>query len=370
MIRTFRGSGRRSTARGSLTDNVAVRPLLKWAGGKRQLLPALEPYYPQSFQRYLEPFLGSGAVFFHLAATGVLDGRRVALSDVNADLIGCYQTVRDRTDAVIDALHDLQREHRRRGDACYYEVRDERFNPERAKLAARRSDGAATGYSPKLAAMLIFLNRTGFNGLFRLNRLGEFNVPAGRYKDPRICDPDHIRAVAAVLRRPGLAIEHRSFEEALGDAGPGDFVYCDPPYAPLSRTSSFASYTAAGFAAIDQQRLLQAVVLACRRGVHVVMSNSSAPEIESAYQARAARQVKIAVHRVPARRAINSRASSRGPVDELIITNVGVAGPRSRKIDRLRGTRPTMVKASLDTVGRVPANSVPPSRNRRHELIR
>jgi len=314
-----------------------VRPLLKWAGGKRQLLPALEAYYPQSFQRYLEPFVGSGAVFFHLAATGVLDRRAVTLSDVNADLIGCYRTVRDRTDAVIDALDDLEREHRRRGDACYYDVRDRRFNPARAKLAAEDVARGADTYSPALAAMLIFLNRTGFNGLFRLNRRGGFNVPAGRYKDPRICDPEHIRAVAAVLRRPGLAIEHRGFEAALGEAGEGDFVYCDPPYAPLSRTSSFASYTAAGFAALDQDRLLQAVVKACRRGAHVVMSNSSAPEIEEAYRTRAARQVKIAVHRVPARRAINSRASRRGPVDELIITNV--------RASALASVKPRMVKA-------------------------
>jgi DNA adenine methylase len=315
-----------------------VRPLLKWAGGKRQLLPALEPYYPLTFERYLEPFVGSGAVFFHLASTGLLDGRSVTLSDINADLIGCYRAVRDETEAVIAALHALEREHRRRGDACYYDVRDERFNPLRA---ARVNDAdpaaAASAYPPKLAAMLIFLNRTGFNGLFRLNRLGEFNVPAGRYRDPRICDPEHIRAVAAVLRRRGVAIEYRGFETALDDAGKGDFVYCDPPYAPLSRTSSFASYTAAGFAALDQQRLLQAVVKACRRGARVVMSNSSAPEIETAYQARPARMAKISVYRVPARRAINSRAASRGPVDELIITNVPAA---------LATIRPRMAKAS------------------------
>ena len=324
-----------------MTDNGCVRPLLKWAGGKRQLLPALEPYYPQSFQRYLEPFVGSGAVFFHLATTGILDGRTVTLSDVNVDLIGCYRTVRDRTEDVIKALQNLEREHRRRGDACYYDVRDQRFNPARAKLAAG-GDGAADRYPPALAAMLIFLNRTGFNGLFRLNRLGEFNVPAGRYTDPRICDPEHVRAVAAVLRRPGVAIEHRGFEEALAASGAGDFVYCDPPYAPLSRTSSFASYTAAGFGALDQQRLLQAIVGACRRGAHVVMSNSSAPEIESAYQTRAARQVKIAVHRVPARRAINSRGSSRGPVDELIITNVraGVLAAVKPRMVKAQGLRP------------------------------
>ena len=318
-----------------------MRPLLKWAGGKRQLLPVLEHYYPTAFHRYLEPFVGSGAVFFHLASTGVLDGRTVTLSDVNADLIGCYRAVRNETDAVIDALQRLEREHRRRGDACYYEVRDERFNPARAKLmAASGGSGttAAAHYPADLAAMLVFLNRTGFNGLFRLNRLGEFNVPAGRYREPRICDPDHVRAVAAVLRRRGVAIEHRGFEAALGEAGRGDFVYCDPPYAPLSRTSSFASYTAAGFASLDQHRLMEAVIRACRRGARVVVSNSSAPEIETAYQTRAARQAKIAVHRVPARRAINSRASARGPVDELIISNVPPA---------LAAVRPRMAKAPI-----------------------
>lgn len=314
-----------------------MRPLLKWAGGKRQLLPALEQYYPPSFQRYLEPFVGSGAVFFHLAGTGDLEGRQVVLSDINADLIGCYRAVRDRTEQVIDALTTLQREHRRHGDACYYDVRDRRFNPQRAALLSRADHVASGDYSPELAAMLIFLNRTGFNGLYRLNRRGDFNVPAGRYRDPRICDPDHVRAVAEVLRRPGVTLAHRSFDVTLGEATAGDFVYCDPPYAPLSRTSNFANYTAAGFAALDQERLMGAVIRACRRGAHVVVSNSSAPEIESAYQTRAARQAKIAVHRVPARRAINSHASRRGPVDELIITNVRSAA--------LAAVKPRMIKA-------------------------
>jgi DNA adenine methylase len=339
-LRVLRGETPLPTGRIAIADNPSVRPLLKWAGGKRQLLPALEPYCPAGFHRYLEPFVGSGAVFFHLASTGVLNGRTVTLSDVNTDLIGCYRAVRDDTEAVITALQALERDHRRRGDVCYYEVRDVRFNPARARLMARSGGSAETAaahYPIDLAAMLIFLNRTGFNGLFRLNRLGEFNVPAGRYRDPRICDPDHIRAVAAVLRRPGVAIEHRGFETALGEAGAGDFVYCDPPYAPLSRTSSFANYTAAGFASRDQQRLMDAVIRACRRGARVVVSNSSAPEIETAYRTRAARQAKIAVHRVPARRAINSRGTARGPVDELIITNVRAAA--------LTAVKPRMAKA-------------------------
>jgi len=324
-----------------------VRPLLKWAGGKRQLLPRLATYYPADFDRYLEPFVGSGAVFFHLVSRGALDGRAVQLSDVNADLIGCYRALRDRPAAVIAALGALEREHRAGGDACYYEVRDRRFNPRRAALAARTGDaaGMAAAYPADLAAMLIFLNRTGFNGLFRLNRRGLFNVPAGRYTDPRICDAAHLREVAAALRRPGVTIEYRPFEETLAQAGVRDFVYCDPPYAPLSRTASFASYTADGFTAFDQRRLQQAVIAACRRGARVVVSNSSAAEIVQAYGSEAACRAGLTIDRVPARRAINSRASARGPVDELIISNVGPAGLQNK-------VRPTLPRPQMMKVAR------------------
>jgi DNA adenine methylase len=170
--------------------------------------------------------------------------------------------------------------------------------------------------------MLIFLNRTGFNGLYRLNRDGAFNVPAGRYVNPPICDPDHVRNVAAAFTASLAAIDCVPFDEVLAGTGAGDFVYCDPPYAPLSRTASFAHYTAGGFSAFDQRRLQQAVIDACRRGAHVLLSNSSAPEIVDLYSGPAARQAGLAVTLVPARRAINSRASARGPVHEVIVTNV------------------------------------------------
>jgi DNA adenine methylase len=308
-----------------------VRPLLKWAGGKRQLLQALSVYYPSRFTRYLEPFFGSGAVFFDLLNRGLLDSRDVRLSDVNPDLIGAYHTLRDETEAVIEALKALAQDYRHRGVDAYYDVRDQRFNPLRA---------ANGSYTPELTAMLIFLNRTGFNGLFRLNRKGGFNVPAGRYTDPRICDPDHLRCVAAAFRSSRVSIDLRPFDATLADAGPGDFVYCDPPYAPLSRTSSFASYTAAGFNSFDQQRLQRAVVAACHRGAHVVVSNSSAPEIERAYKDGDARLAGLKVMRVAARRAINSRASSRGSVDELIITNVARSLPKLRMAKAAASPKP------------------------------
>jgi DNA adenine methylase len=303
---------------------LPARPLLKWAGGKRQLLTTLAQYYPATFDRYVEPFVGSGAVFFHLSGSGALHGRRVHLADINPDLIGCYLALRDRPEAVIAELAALEREHRTGGDQFYYEVRDRRFNPRRATLMARAGhpSRAAFDYPAALAAMLIFLNRTGFNGLFRLNRDGGFNVPAGRYTDPRICDPEHLRQVAATFRRRDVTIAYAPFDETLAAAGAGDFVYCDPPYAPLTRTASFASYTAEGFTAFDQMRLQQAVIAAASRGAHVVVSNSSAAEILRIYKTREAAAAGLLVRRVPARRAINSRASSRGPVDELIISNV------------------------------------------------
>jgi len=321
-----------------------VRPLLKWAGGKRQLLPALATYYPFRFDRYVEAFLGSGAVFFDLLGQGRLDGKRVMLADVNPDLIGCYRTLRDRTDEVIEALAALQAEHRTAGDACYYDVRDRRFNPERAGLFTDGPKGRerlAASYPPTLAAMLIFLNRTGFNGLFRLNRRGAFNVPAGRYADPRICDPSHLRTVAKAFTASGVTLELSGFERVLAGARSGDFVYCDPPYAPLSRTANFASYTADGFTSEDQRQLRDAVVAACERGAVVLLSNSSADEIVGLYTSPLARRAGLAVHRVPARRMINSRATARGPVDELIVTNArpALANVRPRMLPALPSRR-------------------------------
>jgi DNA adenine methylase len=289
------------------------RPLLKWAGGKRQLLPALRGYYPVSFSRYIEPFFGSGAVFFDLQAAGRLAGKLAWLVDDNADLIGCYRMLLSRIDEVIGELQQLAAEHDARGSSFYYEVRDTRFNPMRA------SGGA---YTPAMAAMLIYLNRTGFNGLFRLNKAGEFNVPAGRYTNPRIVDESHLRQVAAALRGRGVTLVHGSFDGALLEAGRGDFIYCDPPYAPVSRTACFANYTARGFTLRDQARLQHALIQAAERGAHVVLSNSAAPDIERLYSTREARRAQLRIERVRARRAINSRADSRGPVTELVITNV------------------------------------------------
>jgi DNA adenine methylase len=292
---------------------VSARPLLKWAGGKRQLLPTLRECYPSHYVRYIEPFFGSGAVFFDLYASGRLAGRQAWLVDDNADLVGCYRMLMSRTDDVIAELRRLAKGHEKGGSTFYYTVRDTRFNPMRA---------ASKTYTPAMAAMLIYLNRTGFNGLFRLNKSGGFNVPAGRYVNPRILDETHLRDVASAFRTRGVSLVRGSFDGALADAGKGDFVYCDPPYAPLSRTACFANYTASGFTEHDQRRLQRALIAASQRGAHVVLSNSSAPDITRLYSTPEARRAGFRIDRVNARRAINSKAESRGFVTELVITNV------------------------------------------------
>jgi DNA adenine methylase len=299
----------------------SVRPILKWAGGKRQLLPTLRRYYPGSFTRYIEPFLGSGAVFVDCHNRGLLDGRKVHLSDINADVIGCYRMVRDDVEGVIEALARLDEGHQARGREHFYEIRDDQFNAMRRSGEA--SGDEAAGYTPALAAMLIYLNRTGYNGLFRVNSRGAFNVPAGRYSSVRICDAPNLRRLSAALRRPGLTIDVRSFERALSGAGKGDFVYLDPPYAPVSRTAHFTAYTAGRFGADEQRALQRQVVDLATRGASVLLSNSVAPDIRRLYADDVhARSAGLRATTVPARRAINSRASRRGAVREYLITNI------------------------------------------------
>jgi DNA adenine methylase len=298
-----------------------VRPILKWAGGKRQLLPTLRRYYPAVFDRYFEPFLGSGAVFLDCHNQGLLDGKDVHLSDINADVIGCYRMVRDEIDGVIDALEALAAGHRDGGSRHFYRVRDEQFNA--LRLGIHAAADPAGEYTPTLAAMLIYLNRTGYNGLFRLNARGGFNVPAGRYPRVTICDAPNLRRLSAALRRPGLTVEVKPFEHALERAASGDFVYLDPPYAPVSRTAQFTSYTAGRFGADEQARLQQAVLGLARRGTSVLLSNSVAPDVRRRYADNVdARSAGLTAKTVAARRAINSRASRRGAVREYLITNI------------------------------------------------
>lgn len=288
----------------------------------------LRRYYPRDFGAYYEPFLGSGAVFFDLQAAGLLGDRPVVLSDTNRDIVGCYLAIRDHLERLIGYLRRLAAGHAAHGAEHYYDVRDQQFNPTRQRLYARHQGVMPSRYPTELAAMFIYLNRTGYNGLFRLNRRGGFNVPAGRYTNPRICDVDTLHRVHEALGRTGVTVRHASFDHVGACAQPGDFLYFDPPYAPLSATARFTAYTADGFDDQAQERLQRLLVALAGRGCQVLLSNSSAPMILSLYEDRPeVRAAGLDVVQVPARRAINSHAGRRGPVSESLIMNLPAREP-------------------------------------------
>lgn len=280
-----------------------ARPFLKWAGGKRSLLKQYDPLFPAEgdadppVETYYEPFVGSAAVFFYLQGRGF--AHRYALSDVNAELINIYQVVRDALDELADLLRDYQQKHSR---AHYYSVRGRDRDPQWLARA-----GAV-----ERAARLLYLNRTCFNGLWRVNSRGEFNVPMGHYQRPRILHEDHLRAASAALGAAELAA--CPFDEAVSDAGPGDFVYFDPPYVPLSETSSFTSYAADGFGYDDQARLAATFRDLDRRGCRVMLSNSDHPLVHRLYDG-------FRIETVRARRRINSQGDGRGPINEVVVLN-------------------------------------------------
>jgi DNA adenine methylase len=263
---------------------VVPRPFLKWVGGKGQLLSQLWPMLPGQFGRYIEPFLGGAALFFALRPA------RAVLSDVNEELIDCYRSVRDDVDGVIAALgkHRHDRDH-------FYAVRG--LDPSALPL-------------PERAARTIFLNRTGFNGLYRVNSSGRFNVPFGSHRNPTICDEANLRACSLALR--GVRLEVRDFGKVARSARRGDLVYFDPPYAPVSSTSDFTAYAAGGFGWEQQERLAAVFGRLARRGVQVLMSNSDVPTLHALYAGFPLRVVHAA-------RAINSVASKRGPVREIVV---------------------------------------------------
>jgi DNA adenine methylase len=263
-----------------------ARPILKWAGGKRQLLPALRRRVPKQYGTYFEPFFGGGALFFALRPA------RAVLADANERLIRMYRGVRDDVDRVVALLRSYPH------DASFF------YSMRKVDIDAR-SDA-------EVAAWFIYLNRCGYNGLYRVNRQNQFNVPFGRYKNPNICNEAVLRRSSEALRTADLRIG--DFESAIGAAKAGDFVYFDPPYVPLSATSSFTSYTPAAFDDGQQARLRDVARRLKDGGVSVLLSNSSAPSVRALYKKG------FTVRSVAAKRAVNSDASKRGPVAELLIS--------------------------------------------------
>ncbi len=267
---------------------VKARPFIKWAGGKWQLLPAMAAFMPPegNFERYFEPFLGGAAVFFSLQHP------RSVLSDRNEELAELYQVVKNNVEALIETLKGRQNERE-----YFYQVRGQN----RADLSPVQRAGR-----------FIYLNRTCYNGLYRVNSTGQFNVPFGKYKNPTICDADGLRAASHALRE--TEIIHADFEEVTARAGKRDFVYFDPPYQPLSKTSSFTAYTSEKFDEKEQERLANTFASLDRRGSFVMLSNSDTPLIRELYRA-------FQIHEIQASRAINSKPEGRGKITELLITN-------------------------------------------------
>ncbi|HEY5933804.1 MAG TPA: DNA adenine methylase [Kofleriaceae bacterium] len=267
-------------------------PVIKWVGGKSKLLHELVPRLPDRIGRYFEPFAGGAALFFRVAP------ERAVLADSNADLIGLYTAITRNVAAVIKKLEQHREQHARDSTGHYYDVR-ERWNDR--ELAWSTADRAAT---------FIYLNKTCFNGLWRVNRAGDFNVPIGRYTDPPICVPDALRAAQTVLSRAELRC--CDYRTAVEDAGRGDFVYFDPPYDPMTPTANFTSYTSMTFAGEQQRELAETARMLVARGCRVMLSNSDTPFIRSIYKG-------FKIDRVKCPRAINSNAAKRGDVDEVIV---------------------------------------------------
>jgi len=289
-------------------QNSLPKPFIKWVGGKGQLAGELLKRAPTEFNAYHEPFMGGAALFFALYRDGRLSGKRVFLSDVNQELVGTYQAIRDDLKKVIARLATHQKkfrslEHEEQKREYFYSVRQRA--PEDLQPPAR-------------AARMIFLNRTGFNGLYRVNSKGKFNVPFGRYKNPLICDAQNLRAVSAALGKAVLTND--SFESVLDAAGRGDFVYFDPPYVPLSTTANFVSYARAGFDQQDQKRLAETMEKLVTKGTRVMLSNSDTGAVRRLYSE------KFRIEKVRASRRINSRADRRGLVNEVVVMSYDSQG--------------------------------------------
>ena len=290
-----------------------ARPVIKWPGGKGQLLDRLEPLFPRTFKRYIEPFAGAGAVFFRLHNLGLIGAnprlRRspAILNDLNAELMNVYCVVRDQLD---DLIAELARHQAHIGDeAYYYYIRN-----------LDREPGFGLAEPVTRAARTIFLNKTGYNGLYRVNAGGLFNVPFGQHRKPRVLDLPLLRVVNRALQRVELTCN--DFTQPLRQARKGDFVYIDPPYQPLSRTANFVAYTSGGFGWDQQERLAAWIGRWAKRGCYVLINNADTPEIEALYE-KTFRDLNLdfKLQAFETIRSINREGTNRRGAKELTVWN-------------------------------------------------
>lgn len=280
-----------------MKKNILVAPVLKWVGGKRQLISEIEPLIPKSISTYVEPFVGGGAVLFHLQP------KKAIINDYNQELMNVYQVIKDKPNELIEVLQ----EHKGLNSEDYfYEIR-----------SLDRSENYENMTDVEKAGRVIYLNKTCFNGLFRVNRAGFFNTPYGKYKNPSIVDEVTIKAVSNYFNSANIKFLTGDYKEALKRLRRGAFVYFDPPYMPISASSSFTGYTEHGFDYEKQVELRDECLKLHNRGVRFLQSNSYSPEILELYSDQKVFNIEI----VQAKRSINSQADKRGEISEVLIYN-------------------------------------------------
>lgn len=277
--------------------NSTVQPFLKWAGGKRQLLTDIRKYVPSEFNTYYEPFIGAGAVLFDLAP------KRAIINDNNQELINLYKVIKDarKVKLLLESLHNHKNE-----ESYYYNLR-----------ILDRSEEYINLSDVEKASRFLYLNKTGYNGLYRVNSKGFFNVPFGKYKSPDYVNKNTIMDAHKYFNENDIVILNQDFEDAVKGASKGDFVYFDPPYDPVSKTSSFTSYTKDNFGDKEQIRLRNLFIDLYERGCFVLLSNSNTEFINKLYN-----YPGIEVKTVEANRNINSKGSGRGKIKEVLISNI------------------------------------------------
>ena len=297
----------------NISDQKSVKPFLKWAGGKGQLLKEIEAYYPfdnGKITKYAEPFVGGGAVLFDILSK--YDLEQIYISDINAELINAYKTVCYEVDALIDILETKQADFLPLNDEKrkeYYYVQRERFNYLKSNEI----------FDIETAALLIFLNKTCFNGLYRVNKKGQFNVPMGAYKNPLICDEKNLRAVSEKLQN--VTIVCGDYRESADFIDEKTFVYFDPPYRPITDTASFTAYTENSFNDKEQIELARFVDEIHGKGAKVLISNSDPKNIKDDDEFFDEIYSSHNINRVEATRMINSNSEARGKIKELLISN-------------------------------------------------
>lgn len=275
-----------------MAKNILVNPILKWVGGKRQLLSDIMPLISKNYSTYVEPFVGGGAVIFELQP------KKAIINDLNAELINVYKVVRDYPDELIKELeiHALNN-----NSDYFYEIRGMDREQDYNELD-----------EIKKAARIIYLNKTCYNGLYRVNSAGQFNSPYGKYKNPKIVDSTTIKAMSKFLNQKGIKICQGDYKEVLKGLRKGAFVYLDPPYMPISSSSSFTGYTEGGFSYQKQVELKQECDKLAKKGISFLQSNSDCPEIRELYS-------DYTILTVKAKRNINSKGNSRGEINEVLI---------------------------------------------------